>query len=234
MLAVVTGGASGIGAGIVAALRKQGRETVVWDVQSLDDPASVVCDVSDPRSVDEAMTRTAEHYGVPRVLVTAAGVGSDGPLLDLDSAEWDRVLGINLRGAMLCVQAAARVMAATGGGSIVCVSSITGRMPTRGLAAYCCSKAGVDMLVKVAAAELGVHGIRVNAIAPGITETPMNAGFRAIPGMVDRMGARTPLGGIATPAMIAEAVLAILGMQWVTGQTLVADGGLTLYAPLDD
>ncbi len=89
------------------------------------------------------------------------------------------------------------------------------------------------MLVKVAAIELGAHGVRVNAVAPGITETTMNAEFRAVPGMVDRMSSRTPLSGIAAPATIADVVVGLLRMDWVTGHTLAADGGLSLYRALD-
>ncbi len=184
--------------------RGRGAATVVWDLRPGEGMHRFICDVADPASVQDAMERTLEQAGTPAVLVTAAGVGSVAPLLDLEAAEWERVQGVNLRGTMLCLQAVARVMTEVGGGSIVCVSSISGRMPGRGMAAYCCSKAGVDMLVTVAAAELGAHGIWVNAVAPGITVTPMNAEFRAIPGMVDLMSSRTPLGGIAAPATVGD------------------------------
>jgi NAD(P)-dependent dehydrogenase (short-subunit alcohol dehydrogenase family) len=232
-VAVVTGGASGIGAAVVERLAAAGARPVVWDRAGGD----CRCDVSDPASVAEAMAATlASGGGPPAVLVTAAGIGGGlVPLLDVDARRWDEVLAVNLRGTMLCLQAVGRAMRDAGrGGAVVTVSSMSGRIPDRGMAAYCASKAGVDMLTRVAAAELGRLGIRVNAVAPGVVETPLTEGLSAVPGLLDGVRHRTPLGGrLGSADGIADAVMALLAADWVTGQSLVVDGGLALHSPLD-
>lgn len=229
-VAVVTGGASGIGAAVVAALGERGARTVVWDVQ---EGADVRCDVSDAGAVSEAMATSVAMAGPPDVMVACAGVGSFMPVLSMTPEEWDRVLGINLRGVMLSIQAAANEMVKAGrGGSVVAISSVSGTLVDRGLSAYCCSKAAVDMLVKVAAAELAPHGIKVNAVGPGVTDTPLLA-RGDVPGFFDGVTERTVMGRLGVPGDIAEAVLALLGCDWVTGTTLFADGGLALHSPIN-
>lgn len=112
------------------------------------------------------------------------------------------------------------------------VSSISGTVADRDMGAYCVSKAGVDMLVRVAAAEWGQYGIRVNAVGPGVTRTPMLA-KRTAPGWVEGLTERTALRRLGEADDVAEAVVAVLGMRWVTGQTVLADGGLALHSPID-
>ena len=119
------------------------------------------------------------------------------------------------------------------GGSIVAVSSISGTLADRDMGAYCVSKAGIDMLVRVAATEWGVHGIRVNAVGPGVTRTPMLANPEQLPGWVEGLTERTALGRLGEADDIAEAIVAVLEMSWVTGQTVFADGGLALHSPID-
>ena len=132
------------------------------------------------------------------------------------------------------MRAGARAMIDAGdGGSIVAVSSISGTLADRDMGAYCVSKAGIDMLVKVAAAEWGVHRIRVNAVGPGVTRTPMLAKPELLPGWVDGLTERTALGRLGEAEDVAEAITGILEMSWVTGQTLFADGGLALQSPID-
>ena len=149
----------------------------------------------------------------------------------MSTEEWDRVHRVNLRAVFVGVRECAKAM--TGGGAIVATASTSGFLAERGFANYSTSKAAVIHLVRVAARELGVKGIRVNAVAPGTTDTPMFAGSDALPGYRDRAAARTALGRIGTPDDVAEAVIALLRLEWVTGQTLVADGGLSLYSPVD-
>jgi NAD(P)-dependent dehydrogenase (short-subunit alcohol dehydrogenase family) len=229
--AVVSGGHSGIGAAVVCALAARGSRAVVWDVAP---GAEIACDVSRPDSVREAMRRTLEREAAPRVLVHCAGTGSLAPLLEMTTEEWDRVLAVNLRGAMLCIQAVAReLVARREPGAIVCISSISARFVDPGMSAYSASKAGLELLVRTAASELGPHGIRVNCVAPGVTDTPLLGRNMELPGFAERARQRTALGRVGRPEDIAGAVLALLEADWVTGQVLDADGGLGLHSPMD-
>ena len=228
--ALVTGGASGIGREVAARLRDAGHDVVVWDLSGAD----IACDVSDPGAVSAAMERTVRDHGTPTRIVTCAGVGASGLLLEQSPAEWNRVLAVNLTGTWLTMRAGARAMVDAGaGGSIVAVSSISGTVADRDMGAYCVSKAGVDMLVKVAAAEWGVHGIRVNAVGPGVTRTPMLAKPEQLPGWVEALSERTALGSLGDAVDVAAAIVGVLELPWVTGQVVHADGGLALHSPID-
>jgi len=230
MTAVVTGGGSGIGSAVVTRLRLAGNQVVVWDIKDGD----IGCDISDPDSVSEAADRTLAAHGAPNRLVACAGIGASGMLLDQSPSDWQRVIDTNLTGTWLTMRAVARTMIDSGsGGSIVAVSSISGTLADRDMGAYCVSKAGIDMLVRIAATEWGRYGIRVNAVGPGVTRTPMLAKPEQLPGWVEGLTERTALGRIGEPDDIAEAIVALLEMSWVTGQTLFADGGLALHSPID-
>jgi NAD(P)-dependent dehydrogenase (short-subunit alcohol dehydrogenase family) len=124
-------------------------------------------------------------------------------------------------------------VAAGSGGSIVAVSSISGTVADRDMGAHCVSKAGVDMLVKVAAVEWGGYGIRVNAVGPGVTRTPMLAKPEQLPGWVEGLSERTALGRPGEAADVAGAIVGVLELPWVTGQVVHADGGLALHSPID-
>lgn len=228
--ALVTGGASGIGAEVAGRLRDAGCDVVVWDLAGAD----FVCDVSDPDAVSAAMEQTVREHGTPTRIVTCAGVGASGLLLEQSPEEWNRVLGVNLTGTWLTIRAGAQAMVDAGvGGSIVAVSSISGTLADRDMGAYCVSKAGVDMLVRVAAAEWGVHGIRVNAVGPGVTRTPMLAKPEQLPGWVEALSERTALGRLGEADDVAAAIVGVLELPWVTGQVVHADGGLALHSPID-
>jgi NAD(P)-dependent dehydrogenase (short-subunit alcohol dehydrogenase family) len=230
MTAVVTGGASGIGYEVAGRLRDAGHDVVVWDLADAD----IACDVSDPDAVSAAMERTVRERGVPTRIVTCAGIGASGMLLEQSVADWQRVLAVNLTGTWLTIRAGARAMVDAGvGGSIVAVSSISGTVADRDMGAYCVSKAGVDMLVKVAAVEWGAHGIRVNAVGPGVTRTPMLAKPEQLPGWVEGLSERTALGGLGAATDVAGAIVGVLELPWVTGQIVHADGGLALHSPID-
>ena len=142
--ALVTGGASGIGRAVAGRLRDAGHDVVVWDLSDAD----IACDVSNPDAVTAAMERTVREHGVPTRIVTCAGIGASGLLLEESPAQWERVLAVNLTGTWLTIRAAAQAMIDAGvGGSIVAVSSISGTVADRVLGAYCVSMAGVDLLV---------------------------------------------------------------------------------------
>ena len=228
--ALVTGGASGIGLAVAGMLRDAGHDVVVWDLADGD----IACDVSDPDAVSAAMERTVREHGTPTRIVTSAGIGASGLLLNQQPAQWERVLAVNLTGTWLTIRAGAQAMIDAGvGGSIVAVSSISGTLVDRDMGAYCVSKAGVDMLVKVAAAEWGSHGIRVNAVGPGVTRTPMLTDAAKLPGWIDGLTERTALARIGEADDVAGAIVGVLELSWVTGEIVHADGGLALHSPID-
>jgi NAD(P)-dependent dehydrogenase (short-subunit alcohol dehydrogenase family) len=230
MIAVVTGGGSGIGRAVVDRLRGAGADVVVWDINDGD----IRCDIKDPESVSAAIEQTVADHGTPDRLVACAGVGVSGQLLDQTRADWQRVIDTNLTGTWLTMRAVARAMIdARSAGSIVAVSSISGTLADRDMGAYCVSKAGIDMLVRVAAAEWGPHGIRVNAVGPGVTRTPMLAKPEQLPGWVEGLNERTALGRLGEADDVAEVIVAVLEMSLVTGQIVFADGGLALHSPID-
>ncbi|HLM18264.1 MAG TPA: SDR family oxidoreductase [Acidimicrobiia bacterium] len=228
---VVVGGASGIGAAVVDAERTRGDDVVVWDIAGTYD---VKCDVTDPLSVDAALEDTLARIGVPSEVTVTAGVGHSGMLLDLPVDEWDRVIAVNTRGPLLVMRAFARAMIDAGtGGSIVATSSVSARLVDRSMGAYCASKAALSMLVEVAACEWGPHGIRVNAIAPGVTATPMLGRAPTDSGWLASVQERTALGRLGTADDIAQAIRALHDVEWMTGQIVECDGGLGLHSPID-
>lgn len=225
--AIVTGAASGIGAACASLLEGKGVTVARWDIT---DAAGIIgCNVANAAAVDAAMERTLAEAGTPTLLVAAAGVADATPIMDMDVDTWDHVLGVNLRGVMLCVQAVARVIAREKlDGSMVAIASINGQVADPGLSAYSSSKAAVFHFVRVAARELGPLGIRVNAIGPGPTETPMLQPSLDDPDYRRRVVLRTPLGEVGTPLRVAESVVSLLEMDWVTGEAIMADGGASL------
>jgi NAD(P)-dependent dehydrogenase (short-subunit alcohol dehydrogenase family) len=229
--AVVVGGGSGIGAAVVAAYRARGVPVVVWDVAG--DP-DVECDVRSPRSIDEAVRRTTEMVELPQWVTITAGVGHGGLLLDEDVEAWDRVMEINARGPLLVMRALARAMVDAGAtGSMVATSSVSAHLVDRAMGTYCASKAALSMVIRIAAFEWAAHGIRVNGVGPGVTETPMLGRAPVDSGWLAAVQRRTPLGRLGQPADIAETILSLHALPWVTGQILDADGGLSLYSPID-
>ncbi len=232
-LALVIGGASGIGAALVASYRDAGSRVVVWDVAGERD---VTCDVAHPAAVEDAVARTQETWGVPTEVTVTAGVGHAGLLTEIEPEEFDRVLRINTRGPLLCMRSWAKVMLAEERrGSFVAVSSISARLVDRSMGVYCASKAALSMLIQVAAAEWGGAGLRVNAVAPGVTATPMLGAHPSVEGSPWLAGVakRTALGRLGRAEDIAPAILALHGLDWITGQVLECDGGLALRSPID-
>jgi NAD(P)-dependent dehydrogenase (short-subunit alcohol dehydrogenase family) len=228
---VVVGGASGIGAAVVAAERKRGADVLVWDVAGDFD---VECDVTDPSAVDAATATTLERLGVPTEVTVTAGVGHSAMLLDVAPEEWDRIMTVNTRGPLLAMRALARTMIDAGApGSLVAVSSVSARLVDRSMGAYCASMAALSMVVPVAACEWAPHGIRVNAVGPGVTATPMLGRAPTDSGWLAAVQERTPLARLGTAEDIAQAVRALHDVEWATGQILEVDGGLGLHSPID-
>ena len=163
-------------------------------------------DVSDEAGVVAAVRDAVVQLGGLDVAVLSAGVGGSAPFLDLTTEEWDRVMNVNLRGAFVCLRECAAAMKERGG-VIVAITSVSGFLSDRTMAHYAASKAGLAQLVRSAARELGVYGIRVNAVAPGTTDTPMFAPTARLAGYRDRVAQRAALGRVGTADDVAQAVL---------------------------
>ena len=217
-VAVVFGGASGIGAAIATRFTAEG-----WRVEVADLPA---VDVTDEASVAAFLDGAVTSHGRLDVVVNSAGVSTLGLVTDLAVDEWRRVVDVCLTGAFIVMKHAGQRLSA--GGSIISLSSLNARQPGAGLAPYCAAKAGLSMLTEVTALELGSRGIRVNAIAPGLIVTPLTQPAMDIPGIEDDYVAHTPLGRADTPEEIAEAAVYLANAQWVTGEVLDINGGAHL------
>jgi len=242
--AVVTGGARGIGLAIARRFLEEGARVAIADID--DDRGSaaveelggigavryVRCDVGDRAEVENLVASVVAAHGALDVLVNNAGIVHAADFLTLDEADFDRVLRVNLKGAFLAGQAAARQMAAqveAGGepGSIVNMSSINAVVAIPNQVPYAVSKGGVQQLTRVMALALAPYGIRVNAIGPGSIMTDMLASVATDRAARHRLLSRTPLGRLGRPEEIADiaAFLASDRASYVTGQTIYADGG---------
>ena len=239
-VAFVTAGATGIGFGCARAVVEAGgramicarrEDTLKAAAAELGENAAwVACDITDDKSVNEAVAATVERFGALHLAVNSAGTGMGGPILDVPTAEFQRVLDTNLTGAFRCLRAEARVMKEAGGGSIVNISSIAGALPHPWMSAYCVSKAGLDMLTRCAADELGEHGIRVNSVLPGVVKTPMASILTDNEVSRDEYLSLMPISRIGRPEDVGAMVAFLLSdaAGWVTGQVIGCDGGHTL------
>ncbi|UGS35546.1 SDR family NAD(P)-dependent oxidoreductase [Capillimicrobium parvum] len=228
-LAIVFGGASGIGAACVDALRARGDRVVIADLKPPEgDPDAYALDVRDRDAVHAAVGDATERHGPLRALVYAAGTARVTPILEIGQKEWDLVVAVNLHGAFHAVQAGAPAMSE--GGAIVLISTVDAVSPVGGLAHYCAAKAGLESLSRSAALELGARAIRVNAVAPGVVRTPLMAGQLARPEVERGFLERIPLGRIAEGGDIAELVAFLTSdaSSWITGTTIPIDGGMHL------
>jgi NAD(P)-dependent dehydrogenase (short-subunit alcohol dehydrogenase family) len=243
-VAIVTGGAKGIGCAVAERFVRDGARVVVADVN--EDAGSrtveqlgehgavrfVRCDVGERADVENLVTSTVQSWGAVDVLINNAGIVHAADFLELTEADFDRVLRINLKGAFLVAQAVARQMVEqinAGGapGAIVNMSSVNAVFAIANQVPYSVSKGGINQLTKVMALALAPYGIRVNAIGPGSIMTDMLASVAKDRAARDRVLSRTPLGRIGEPAEIASiaAFLASDDASYITGQTIYADGG---------
>lgn len=241
-IAIITGGAQGIGLAIARRYVDEGAKVVLADV--LDDEgrkaaaelgeaaAYMHCDVASKAEVDELVAATVKRFGRVDVLVNNAGILKTADFLDIAEEDFDRVLAVNLKGSFLCGQAAARAMVEqvkAGGrpGAIVNMSSINSWVAIPNQVPYSVSKGGMQQLTKVMALSLAPYGIRVNAIGPGSIMTKILEAVANDQAAMDRIMSRTPLGRIGDPAEIASvaAFLASDDASYVTGETIFVDGG---------
>jgi NAD(P)-dependent dehydrogenase (short-subunit alcohol dehydrogenase family) len=248
-VAAVTGAARGIGRAIAEGLAAAGADVAIVDRAAMADEAAATiraveaqgrraafhpCDLARVDQIAPAIGRIVEAFGGLHILVNDAGVVSNAPALELDEAEWDRVLAVNLKGMFFCCVAAARHMRAHGGGRIVNITSGNGQHGNRSLStAYIASKGGVIALTRSLALEWIDDGIHVNCVGPGITDTPMirqtdAANGRTAADVREQARRMIPLGRRLEPAEIANAVvfLASPAASAAVGELFVVDGGL--------
>lgn len=248
-IAVVTGGAKGIGRAITRALAAAGNEVVITgrdedalaaEVNHLTSAGhrahARVLDVRDPDAVRQVFGNLEESVGAPGVLINCAGIIIRKNAVDYTDADWANVIETDLNGVFWCSRAAAPRMLAAGRGAIVNIGSIVGAVSLPGRASYSAAKAGMEGLTRTLALEWAAQGVRVNAVAPGWTATEMvEAGF--VSGKLSRpaMERRIPMGRLARPAEIASATMFLVSdaASYITGQVLTVDGGITINGEFD-
>lgn len=242
--ALVTGGGSGIGLAVARHLARDGAAVVLAgrsaqrlaagaaqiadDVDGAD-VHTVVCDVTDELQV-EAACAVAAGVGTFTLCVANAGFGSASPFHLTTFDDWNAVLGTNLTGAFLTMKHAVPHLVANGGGSIVAVSSIAAPLTHRFMTPYCVSKAGLEMLVKQVADELGSSGVRANAVRPGLVPTDASMTLATTDSVREDYLDQMPLGRLGTDDDVASLVRFLLGPEsgWITGQCIGVEGGHTL------
>jgi NAD(P)-dependent dehydrogenase (short-subunit alcohol dehydrogenase family) len=225
-VAIVTGGASGIGRATVSRLRDAGARVVPVDIAEA--PGVERCDVTDEASVDGAVASVVERFGRLDLAANAAGIsGTSALMADMTTAEWQRMMAVNLTGVFYCLRAELRAMLAGGGGSIVSVSSGGGIGGVPTLSHYSAAKFGVLGLTKSAALEYVDRGIRVNAVCPGPIRTPMLRGWTGSDEAFEAMGQMTPMKRLGEPEEVANGIVWLLSddASYVTGLGLEVDGG---------
>jgi len=254
-VAIITGARRGMGRTHALTLAKAGAKVVVSDI-SLEDCEKVVkeieeaaregeprpegreggeaiaveCDVSKKEEVDDMVRKAVEKFGKVDILVNNAGICPFKPFLELTEEDWDKVLDINLKGYFLCAQAAAKEMAKQKSGVIINIASVA--MGQQGVGFpniihYCASKGGIVAMTEAMALELASYNIRVNAISPGMIETPMINSVKSDPKSMEGLLVRVPMKRIGQPQEVSNLVLFLASEEssYITGSTIVVDGG---------
>jgi len=240
-VALVTGGSRSIGRAIALGFAREGADVAINYVHHAEEAQSAIreiealgrralavrADTSQRAQVHAMVDEVTARLGPMDVLVNNAGVQRRVFFLDLEEADWDWMLGVNLKGYFLVGQAAAARMKPRGKGRIINVSSEAGGFPAQRMTAYCVSKAGVAMLTKCMALELAQYGIRVNALAPGLTRTDINRKDLEDEAFLKARLSRIPLGRVLSPEDLVDAAvfLASTDSDMMTGMTLQVDGG---------
>ncbi|HEX8847863.1 MAG TPA: SDR family oxidoreductase [Pyrinomonadaceae bacterium] len=244
--ALVTGANSGIGRAIALRLALEGAAVAVNYLSRPEDADAVVkeiegagtkgiavqADVTNEQQVDAMFARAAEEFGGLDILVNNAGMETKYPFLEMPLDAWKKVIEVDLTGAFLCAQRAARLMVSSGqGGAIVNITSVHQVIPWGGFAHYCAAKAGLDLMSKTVAVELATEKVRVNSVAPGAIKTPINKNVWSDPEGLKDLLRKIPTERMGEPDEIAKTVAFLCSDEasYITGATLYVDGGMTLY-----
>ena len=228
--AIVTGGAAGIGRAIVERFIEEGTEVVVFDIEPRD-PSHRKVDITDY----EAVRKAVAEAGTVDILVNNAGWDMFRPFLKTDPAFWQKIISLNLVGAMNLLHCVLPGMVARGSGKVVSVASDAGRVGSSGEAVYSACKGGIIALTKTLARELATKGVRLNTVCPGLTETNMLAEFMKGAGNPDKLAEAyrraVPIGRLGKPEDIPGAILFLASddADFITGQVLSVSGGLTMH-----
>jgi glucose 1-dehydrogenase len=252
-IALVTGASSGIGAAVAKALAAHGATVVVNYSGDADGANAVVqaisstggkaiavkADVSKEDQVQAMFKQTIEQFGTVHIVVANAGIQVDSPFLDMTLAQWQKVLDVNLTGQFLCLREGAREFVRRGMqpdvskalGKLLCMSSVHEVIPWAGHVNYASSKGGILQLMKSTAQELAPHRIRVNSIGPGAIKTPINHAAWETPEAEAKLLTLIPYGRVGEPNDIGELAAWLVSDEadYITGQTIFMDGGMTLY-----
>ena len=240
-IALVTGAARGIGRAIALAFAKEGADIVVGDVniQEAENTAKEIqslgrkslaldLDVTEYTKVEEAVNKILDKFSKVDILVNNAGITKDNLILRMSQAEWDAVINVNLKGTFHCTKAVSKVMIKQRSGKIINIASIIGIIGNAGQANYAASKAAIIAFTKTSAKELAIRNITANAIAPGFIQTDMTA--KLSEELKQKMLSSIPLGKLGSPEDVAGACVFLASSEadYITGQTIVVDGGMVM------
>lgn len=236
-VALVVGGASGIGWATAQAFASEGARVIIADIderaateraRALPQARAVRVDVTDEHDVAALFASIVDTDGHVDAVVNCAGLGHVAFIADHDLADWKRIIDVCLTGAFLVLKYAARSV--SDNGSIVTIASLNARQAAEGYGAYSAAKRGVCALVEVAALELGHRGVRVNTVSPGLIDTPLTEELKSIPGVQEEFTDNTPLGRNGKPEDIAAVAMFLSSIQsrWITGETVDINGGAHL------
>jgi len=240
-VAIVTGGAQGIGKSIATQLALAGANVVIADMaeemakstakeisQKGSEAVSIVVDVSSFSSVEEMVKKTLDKFGRIDILINNAGITRDALVMRMKEEDWDMVLDINLKGAFNCIKIVSPIMMKQRFGKIVNIASIVGINGNAGQANYSASKGGLIALTKTCAKELASRQINVNAVAPGFIQTSMTERLSAE--VREKLSSQIPLGKMGNPDDVANAVLFLVSEKssYITGEVIKVDGGMAM------